>query len=43
MENDFNLLSSKVEMDVEILLRISYSRQGQRVLVQSDTDSVPAV
>lgn len=35
------LLSSKVKMDVEIVLWIiSYSRQGQGVLVQSDVDIV---
>lgn len=33
MENGFNLLSSKAEMDLEILLWISYSRKGQRILV----------
>lgn len=43
MENDFNLSSFKAEMDLEILLRISYSRKGQRVVVQSDIDAVFAV
>lgn len=42
MENDFNLSSFKAEMDLEIL-RISYSRKGQRVVVQSDIDAVFAV